>query len=195
MKVNSENSFLSVRRSWQDKGDKKAIEATAVLLNRPVCFVDEEGYERKILGAAIHTNGRRVAYVESREKSLEECVDVTIKIHSRDEEGGDRSVDIESHNPFFGCSVQMFEWIGDIAMLMYREKNRMYVCRIDKDWPPRFVKIEDCWWLQDGTIYYCSYRRKDVYRLSFPELEELEPISLAAAKEKGMEPPDWALPS
>jgi hypothetical protein len=159
-------------------------------LGRPAFLVDADGYECEIIDAAQSASGA-IAYVESRAKALDGgIVDVSIRIHLV--EGADRhdSVDIESYNPFFGCDVRRLEWMDRAAILIYREKHSTYAGRFGDVWPPKFVKIQDRWIAKDGVLGFIGYKEKRVRRLTYPGLEELDPIDVGEAKRVGLLPPD-----
>ena len=121
------------------------IAEVAQRLGRPPTYVDEDGFSREILDAAIHPETDQLAWVEESRKEAPGRVAVTIKIHVRDTDGAERACDIKSYNPFFGCHVGPLFWHGDAAYLIYREKHRTYACRLDASWPPKFHEVDDGW--------------------------------------------------
>jgi hypothetical protein len=173
--------------------DPERVAAAARLLGRPVFLVDADGYECEIVGAATSASGD-IAFVQSRAKDVgsnryganQRHIDVSIRVHLVEPSGRHSSADIESYNPFFGCDVRFFEWIGRIAVLIYREKHWTFACRFGDIWPPRFVKIEDDWFINGSILGYVGYREEVVRRLSFPELDVLEPIPAAEATRSGL---------
>jgi hypothetical protein len=92
-----------------------------------VAHVDPDGYECEIIGAAISDSGE-IAYVESRAKDVgynryganQRHIDVSIRVHLVRQSCQHDSAEIESYNPFFGCDVRYFEWVGPTAVLIYR---------------------------------------------------------------------------
>jgi hypothetical protein len=185
----------SSRSSAGEPPDPKRIEDAAALLGRPVFFVDDNGYECEIIGAATNASGD-IAYVESRAKDVgfnrygfnQRQIDVSIRVHLLDRSGNHQSADIESYNPFFGCDVRYFKWIDHTAVLIYRENHWTFACRFGDIWPPRFVKIEDDWIVKDNILAYIGYKEKVVRRLTFPQLDVLEPIPAAQAARLGLLP-------
>ncbi|HEV2292632.1 MAG TPA: hypothetical protein VGR35_02180 [Tepidisphaeraceae bacterium] len=163
------------------------MEEAARLLGRPVFFVDADGYECEIIGAAVQADGD-IAYVESRSKDVSSHVDISIRIHLVRKSNRHDSADIESYNPYFGCDVRFFEWIDATAVLIYREKHWTFVCRFGDVWPPRFVKIEDDWVIDGNILSYVGYKEPVVRRLSFPALEGVDPIPVAEAFETDLFP-------
>ena len=130
--------------------DPKRIEEAALALGRPISYFDADGYECEIIGATAHASGR-IVYVQSRAKDVgpnryganQRHIDVSIRVHLVEQAGQQRSAEIESYNPFFGCDVRFLDWVGPTAILIYREKHWTFACRLGDIWPPRFVKIED----------------------------------------------------
>lgn len=187
--------WWSLRSSAGEPPDPQRIEDAARRLGRPVAYVDADGYECEIIGAAVGESGD-VAYVESRAKDVgfhqhgfnQRNFDVAIRVHLATRSDRRESTDIESYNPFFGCDVRFFEWAGPSAVLIYREKHWTFACRFGDQWPPRFVKIEDAWVVKEAVLGYIGCKQETVRRLSFPELEVLEPLSLAEAERAGLFP-------
>lgn len=175
-----------------DPATHGVIQRAAEILGRKPSCLDRRNYQCRLLAASLHEPTGRLAYLESREKlhwwAFRKTV--MIKVHLRDGDGKDRSVDIETYNPFFGCTVDMLEWIDETAVLIYEEKHHTYVCTFGPHWPPRFVAIEDYWIIKDGVLGYRGYQQNEVQRLSVPDLTPLEPLSLTEAEETGLVPVD-----
>ena len=189
-RANPEKFGWPARSSAGSQPDSQRIEQTARLLGRPVFFVDGDGYECEIIGAAVGAC-REIAYVESRARKdpSRNFVDISIRVHLVEPDGSRRSADIESYNPFFGCDVRHFEWIGRAVVLIYREKHWTFVCRFGDVWPPRFVKIEDDWVINGGMIGFIGYQENLVRRLSIPALDPHDPVSIEEATQIGLLPP------
>jgi hypothetical protein len=181
--------FFSIRSSSGEEPPPERVQEASRLLGREPIMTDKEGYECELLAAAI-SSPDRLAYVESRAKDVGSdpygaggrSIDISIRIHLFEKHGPNRSADIESYNPFFGCDIRFFEWVGDTAVLIYREKHWTFVCRFGAQWPPIFVKIEDDWVLHGNQLAYLAYKGEFVQRLSFPDLAKLEPLSKDTAK-------------
>lgn len=186
---------IPLRFSSGQPPDPERLEAVAQLLGRPVTYVDMDGFECEIIGAAIQNLGE-IAYVESRAKDVghnvhaenQREIDIKIRVHLVRVSGHHESIDIESYNPFFGCDVRFLEWVGPTAVLIYREKHWTFTCRFGDVWPPRFAKIEDRWIISGSVLAYTGYKEEIVRRLSFPELAELAPLTLEEAKRAGLIP-------
>ena len=172
-----------------------SIAQAARLLGRNPFFVDENGYEREIIGAAISPNNGAIAYVETRAKDVgvnqyrERLLDVSIKVHIDDRTGNHLAADIESYNPFFGCDVRFFEWMGHSVLLIYQEKHWTFACRFGDVWPPQFVKIENRWMIANGVLFYVEPNATLVKRRTVPDLADLPAITLGDAEANGTLPP------
>ncbi len=185
----------SIRSSAGTPPAPERLDEAARLLGRPVFLVDGEGYECEIIGAATSASGD-IAFVESRAKDVgfnryganQRHIDISIRVHLVEKSGLHRGADIESYNPFFGCDIRFFEWMAEAAVLIYREKHWTFACRFGAVWPPRFVKIEDNWVISGNILGYVGYKEELVRRLSFPELERLEPLPVAEAAQLGLLP-------
>lgn len=154
-----------------------AIEEAAKVLQRPPAFRDKRGYQCELLAAAVHPQVDRIAYVESRMRKRwwSAMWDVSIKIHLWRAGGQDRSVDIRSYNPFFGCEVEYFQWLGEEVVLIYTEKHETYACGFGSKWPPRFVEIKERWSIDGLVLTYWDSRDQLIGRLSIPDLTALPP--------------------
>ncbi len=117
---------LTIRKCSGDDPDLDAVMSAARALNRDPYITDRGGYDCDILAAAMHPTGSKFTYVEQRSKPGPNGVDVAITIHCVTDDI-DRSADIKSYNPFFGCNVRYMQWHGDSVVLVYREKRHTYV--------------------------------------------------------------------
>jgi hypothetical protein len=164
--------------------DDDQLELAAHLIGRQVEYTDSKRYHHELLSAAVSPDSTKIAYVESRsrQRTFSSWLDITIKLHLTEFGKRSNSVDIASYNPYFGCTVSYFRWIGDVAILVYDEKHDTYVTRIGDTWPPRFVKIDCNWLITDSAITYLEYNEKVVRRLSFPDLAEMDAITIAEAE-------------
>jgi hypothetical protein len=186
--------FVNLRPPREDETFEREIGDVCRKLRRESSFTDEAGYECEIFAAAISPTNR-MAYIESRAKDVGPNrlgwdgreIDVAIRIHLVETDGSDRSVDIESYNPFFGCNVEFFEWLDDTVILIYNEKHWTYAYRFGDIWPPKYMKIERDWAMHHGQLAYVGYKDELVRRLSIRELDELNPISKSEAAELGFQ--------
>jgi len=188
-RANPEKYARPLRFTSGDYPDQEAIARAAVRLNREPFFVDNEGYERELIAAAVHPDGIRIVYVESRARECGQFVDIKITINYVDSNGGTSSIDIESYNPFFGCDVGFLRWVNDnVAVLIYTEKHWTFAYRIGDRWPPEFVKIEEIWKIKDDVLSYMAYKADVVKRIRIPSLEKMADISVMEAERDGTLP-------
>ncbi len=171
------------------------IVRVAGILGRKPFYIDADGYECEIFAAAVHPDGQRFVYMEMRAALIPSSrfdVDITAKIHYVAVDGTALAVDIETHNPFFGCYVAMLEWADDEgAIIVYHEKHHRYVYRVGDMWPPPFAKIGYRWQIQEGVLYSVDDSNdRVVERLRVPSLEPMSPITNAEAERLGQLPPD-----
>ena len=103
------------------------IAAAAKLLARPIQYFDSQGTEQEIIAATPIRGDGALAYVATSAKDVGSQVDISIRFHVRDAQSQETFADIESYNPYFGCDVRHLEWMGDAAVLIYREKHNTYV--------------------------------------------------------------------
>lgn len=152
--------------------------AAAQHLGRDVRHVDMYGFQREIIAATEPTAGRPLAYVESqaREK-YPGGVEVYFYLIIRETDGAVRGTELESYNPFFGCEVGYLEWCQDCIILIYREKHRTYVCRVDPKNRTAFVAIGDDWVVEAEVISHRFALDPTVRRLALPNLNDLPPMT------------------
>lgn len=165
------------------------IDAAAKILSRPVQYVDARGVEHEIIAASPVRADGASAYVSTSAKDVGSHVAISICFHIRTAQARETAAEIESYNPYFGCDVRSLEWMGNSAVLIYREKHNTYVAVCDDEGLPRFVQIADAWVLKNDLLAYWKYKEVEVQRLRLPMLEALEPITEAAAALADLCPP------
>lgn len=183
---------LSIRSSSGQPPPPEEVDTAARRLGRPAFFVDQDGYECEMFAASVDSSSQRIAYVQSRSKLIrrplgKDYVNIRIKVHLTDGER-ERSADIESYNPFFGCDVRYFCWQNANVLLIYQEKHDTYACRFGDVWPPEFVKIEDSWLIHDSVIHYVGYKATSVQRLGSQTFARLPDLPLDEADALGVLP-------
>lgn len=162
----------------------------ARLLGRPVQFIDSAGFEQEIIAASPVRSDGALAYVTTAAKDVGQGgIDIDIQFHVRNAQDRDVCSSIESYNPYFGCDVRYLEWMGNSALLIYREKHNTYVAVCDGIAAPRYVQIADAWVLQDGVLGFWKYKAAEVQRLKVPSLESIGPVSESVAAGAGLCPP------
>ncbi len=178
---------LTLRQCSGEEPDLDAVLSAAQALNRVPYITDRAGYDCDILAAAMHPDGSQFTYIEQRSKPEPGRVDVTIKIHHVTNEDDNRSEDIKSYNPFFGCNVRYLRWHGDSALLVYREKSHTYAATYGRVWPPDFRPLGDRWIINGTSLAYVNNNGK-IKRLSVPELADAGSLSESKAKELNLYP-------
>jgi uncharacterized protein (TIGR02996 family) len=168
--------------------DPGRIEQAAAALNRPVTFVDSEGYTREIVAAATHALTGTVAYVDCRYKTRGQFLDINYYLRAQELVGPEAGWPIESYNPYFGCDVGFLEWYGAAALVIYREKHHTYAYRFGIDGSPAFKRIGRFWALDGFHLAYRDYEEKSIRRSAVPSLEELPSLTEAAAADWGLLP-------
>jgi hypothetical protein len=185
-------SFRNLKAAWTDPEDETGVAHALKILGRPRLTIDSRGYKCWLLGAACDVKQGRLCYVESKEKKRwwTRMVDISIKIHLVNDSGLQHSIDIKSYNPYFGCVIEFFRWIADTAFLIYREKHRTYVVRINSEWPPKFQQIDHRWIINGDILSFGGHNGVFVSELSLPSFEILPNISISEAKRLGRLPTD-----
>jgi len=82
--------------------------------------------------------------------------------------------------------IELIEWVGRTVVLIYREKHSSIACRFGDIWPPGFVEIQDDWSINGNTLNYVEYKKDAVGRLSLPDLEVMDSISMSEAFRLGI---------
>ena len=185
-------SFQNLKASCTDLEDEDGVAHAVEFLGRSRLMMDSRGYRCRLLGAAYNANQSCLCYVESKDKKRwwTQMVDVSIKIHLVDGSGRQQSIDIESYNPYFGCVIEFFRWISDTAFLIYHEKHRTYVVRVNSEWPPKFQQIDHRWVINGDILSFGGHNGVFVSELSLPSLSVLPNVSISEAERLGRLPPD-----
>jgi len=166
-----------------------AIEVARVL-NRPVEFVDEQGYERSIIAGAVDAEGKLLAWVENKSKEItSQYVDVEFRLKIMVDNQIVVDWVVETYNPYFGCHVGYMAWHDQWLVLIYREKHDTYACTFTLNGTMRRECISDYWLVSKGQISFVSERPYLVERFSLPELARLGDLSGEEASAKGVLPP------
>lgn len=162
----------------------------ARVLNRPVEFVDEQGYERLITAGAMDAEGTRLAWVENKSKEItSQYVDVEFRLKVMVDDQIVVDWVVQTYNPYFGCHVGYMAWHDQHLVLIYREKHDTYACTFTLNGAMRRECISDYWLVAEGQISYVSKRPYVVERLSLPTLTRLSDLSGEDAQSAGVLPP------
>jgi hypothetical protein len=165
------------------------IEEAAQIVAQPVHFTDGEGFEREIIAASPKRLDGAIAYVTTSAIDIGPHLDVSIRFHIRDGKGTEVASEIRSYNPFFGCDVRHLDWLGDFAVLIYREKHNCYAATCEPGGEPIYEEIADYWLLNDDVIGFWKYKEALVHRLALPSMTRLEDITEDQARALNLLPP------
>lgn len=171
-------------------GSSAAAIQVARVLNRPVEFVDEQGYERLITAGAMDAEGTRLAWVENKSKEItSQYVDVEFRLKVMVDDQIVVDWVVQTYNPYFGCHVGYMAWHDQQVILVYQEKHHTYACAAPVDGAVRCERIGDCWHVAPDQISFVSDRPYLVERLSLPALTRLSDLSGEDAQAAGVFPP------
>ncbi len=187
--ANNPNPIYSPLHNLGLELDESQIALAAKLLDRPIVFIDREGFEREIEAAIVHPDNQQIVYVERWEKPGDTSgfVEIYYFIYYVDNKGVSNRVDIESYNCYFGCYVHHIGWFDEsTAVLIYKEKHSVYLYIITNMWPPKFVEIGYDWQIIDSTLFYReSETYKTIHRLILPDLKWNASLTISQAQELG----------
>jgi hypothetical protein len=161
------------------------------LLASSSTYTDDVAYTWQVIAAAIDDEKERAAWVEWKEKDRGRIVDVFYYLKARDELGRPRRWEIETYNPYFGCTVGFLGWAGDAAVLVYRDKHDSYVACLDKNNDARRVEISDEWLVSGDIVLYRSEQPDRVERLTLPSLDSAGSIGADEAERQNLLPPGY----
>jgi hypothetical protein len=174
-----------------DQADEM-IRTVCERLNRPDCYVDEDGYERGITAGAVHPEKNWCAWVEYRCKERANgYVDIEFRLKAEVESRLAIDWIVETYNPYFGCRVGYMAWHGDRVVVIYREKHHTYAFSHSPSGARELVQIADEWAVVGDRIGFRSDEPGFVERLTLPELRRLDRVSSTEARKSGLLPPDY----
>lgn len=134
-------------------------------------YTDEDGYEWDLIDSTVDEENRRLAWVEWREKERGRIVDDGYYLKARDHTGALLMWEIETYNPYFGCSVKFLKWMEDAVILIYEDKHDTFVARLKKEAETKRVELSDDWQVNGRML---TYRKQDeTVQLQLPSLDEV----------------------
>jgi hypothetical protein len=159
---------LFPERDEPDAAMTEAIAAVCARLGRPV-EVAVDGEVNTIVGGVV--DGERVAWVEQRWRSAgyEDIDGYTLRTR-------EWAWEVDTYNPWFGCTVHCMRWYGDELAVVYSEKHLTIACVLDRGGAPRMRAVDYRWRLVGDTLVYASDARGLVERISLPELAPWAPL-------------------
>lgn len=96
-------------------------------------WVDSEGYGWQIVHSRKDNQASRLAWVEWRMRECGTYEDHTYFLKARDTSGKLRVWEIETVNPYFGCTVQSLTWQDEDVILVYADKHATWEARLGPD--------------------------------------------------------------
>ena len=155
---------------WSDSG---ALDRVSEVLGRPTRCLDEDGFQREVIAAAVGAPGE-LAWVESRAKGTAEAMDVSFQLFAR--RGGEQLLkwEVETYNPYFGCIPGHLSWWGERILFVYREKHRTVAASVPLTGEASLHLMDDEWEIE-GNLLICPDEDLVEVRL-LPHLTRGHPI-------------------
>lgn len=135
-----------------------------------------EGFE--VLGGAVAVETGRVGWIEQQTDPPQDGY-VPVRIELRVAQGGQPlgAMEVPTYNPFFGCDVRHMRWYGEALILIYREKHRMILARME---PPytglTMARIHDRFIVDGDAVYFVSDHAELLEGLLLPSLAPALPL-------------------
>lgn len=168
---------LFPERDEPDDAMTEAIAAACARLGRAAEVTTANGELNTVVAAAL--DGERVAWVEQRWRNAgyEDIEGYTLWACGATEWGWE----VDTYNPWFGCTVHWMRWFGDSLVVVYSEKHRTIACALDREGAPRMRVVSSAWQIVGDTLLFASEARGLVERVSLPELVVWAPLPADAA--------------
>ncbi len=96
-------------------------------------YVDGEGYRWHIVDSQLDDERNRLAWVEWRMRERGTHEDHAYFLKARDSTGRLRVWEIETVNPYFGCTVQSLTWQDEDVVLVYADKHATWEAQLGPD--------------------------------------------------------------
>lgn len=171
---------------------ENAIRKVGKVINRPVRFVDETGYEHEITAGAVDSTNQAVAWVQCKSKTLENGhVDIEFRLKAQAD--GRTVIDwvVETYNPYFGCDVRYMAWHDRRVVMVYREKHHTYACSHTLTDERQLVQLTEEWLVTNSQITCRSQEADLVDCFALPDLHQLPAMSAEEARRSGVLPPEY----
>jgi hypothetical protein len=161
------DSFLDLHPPFSEAADK-----LNELLHTLDNYLDEDGYNWRMIAGMVDEAGQRLAWVERKERERGTYVDVHYYLRTRDERGLGVRWEIETYNPYFGCWPEFLQWMGNSVVIIYEEKHDIFIASVERDCPVRRVEITRSWNVIENLLEYRLESTGEVVRLRLPSLEK-----------------------
>jgi len=135
-------------------------------------YADEDGYQWQIIAHEIDAEHQRVAWVEWREKDSGRITHDNYYLKARDDAGSLLMWEIETYNPYFGCSVRFLHWVEDAVVIIYEDKHDTYAASLKTGADIRRIEIPHEWNVDRKVLAYHSKTGEEI-KLRLPALERV----------------------
>ena len=141
------------------------------LLNAEEPYTDDEGYEWQIIAHVIDEEHHRLAWVEWREQERGRITYDNYYLKARDSAGALLLWEVETYNPYFGCTVRFLQWVEDAVIMIYQDKHDTYVASLKKDSEVKRIEISPKWSVEGNLLIYSTAAGEAIIKLQLPSLE------------------------
>lgn len=169
---------LFPERDGADEAMQAGAAAVCARLGRPVDEV-EDGATSTVIAGVI--DGERIAWVVQhwRDSGYEDIDGYSL--HMR--RGADERVwEVDTYNPWFGCTVHLMRWYGDELAVVYSEKHHTIACVLGFTGAPRLRVLDYRWQAIGDVLLYAGEARGLVERVRLPDLEICAPLPVEEAR-------------
>jgi len=135
-------------------------------------YTDEDGYQWQIIAHEIDAEHKRVAWVEWREKESGRITHDNYFLKARDDAGSLLVWEIETYNPYFGCTARFLHWVEDAVVIIYEDKHDTYAASLKTNEDIRRVEISREWTVTENVLCYRSLTDEGMVSLRLPALEQ-----------------------
>ena len=168
--------------SASDLECSEEIGAVCKLLGREPLVKEADGAENEIIAAAIETSRalsppvKKFAWVEARSKKVGEYWDVAFTLTGRIDGKTVIHWQIETYNPYFGCSIHHLEWRGETLFIIYTEKHLTLCGCIGASGEVRLRAVDHQWALVNDYVFHAGEHDSGLVEIiEGPTLERRQP--------------------
>lgn len=164
-------------------------------VKRVIDILKKEGFEATLNDYTIEFNRTEISNREIVENNnqiawFEKCEvgpELRIKIYENDE----KLVDWEpiSDHIDWGCDVAYLQWVSDCLIFIYKEKHMAYIVKFDNQNISHVPMLGEALCIHENIVYFEQYSKageQKIDRITLPDLEILEPLSMEQFEETGL---------
>lgn len=167
-------------------------EPVANVLERPMTYIDEDGYEVRLWAGAVHPDTGWIAWVDYYKKRPPgQWVDCNYYLRIKVEDVVCHEWTVETYNPYFGCFPGYLSWHGDKVVFVYWEKHRVYGTTLSCKGLEKRIELgkggaQFC--VRENTVFVrrADRDRDKVQRYQIPEWETLPDWTQEEALQHGI---------